>query len=962
MELLSSVMLPGKKNFKKICSVFITLAFCSTSVSELWAIRAVSGKMGRVPGVGSPAGLRQPVIRLTDFSSMLAAPSLALPSTLLPGVPLATREAITVSPQHQALPSIGRKVLTRSAVSPAKRAPVGSVLRVLGHTTEHVGRSIESGNYQKAGASLGTFFEASRQLPGSTLTSPPVAVLNAADDSFGSGLKRSHNYPSRANVIVLTQLQLPGMSIQANITAPPTPAIGDILNRALTGVNDGYVIITSELGISGKAKTGTLATVRMIDDENVLIESVVRVKIGKVKKEFSNDVHNAAVVRVMEDVPSPYADDQSKQEAYENLIEEIVAGLKIITITNAAARKAVMAIRDADPKEAIYSVFKNVSLPWQHKTLEKNSKIQQLEVLAEATKRTVKQLAEAGKKRSETNSGDGKQQQSKDPAVEMVELIKKAGLPELVEKKAVEEVEGVINNPTPETQKVLQWAKFLLSLPWNQRTEDNLDLVRAREILDRDHFGLDQVKDRILEFLAVRKRLKNKRGAILLFTGPPGTGKTSIAKGIAEAMGREYIRISLGGVSTESQLRGHGRTFQGSKAGVILEHLRRVNSKNPIMVLDELEKMSGAGSANGDPMAALLEILDPEQNNAFTDHYLDLPFDLSEIIFIATANDLSRIPGPLRDRLEIIEYHSCTDAEKIQIGTRYLDARGRGETGLTEDEAVLKESGLMHLIRSYTSEAGVRNLTRAIEGLFRKIVSNIETGIPTQGLELTPTSIDTLIGPPKVHGDGKVHNGVGVASALAVSGGGGSVLPIEVHAFPNGSGKVEITGNLKETMEQSVHVAKTVVRQRGKSLGIDDALFKNMDMHIHVPQGGTPKDGPSAGITLVTAIASRMTGRAVKAGVAMTGEVYSSGEVHAIGGLKEKVLGAMKLGYTTVIYPKENEMDVATFSEEVRAGIELIAVETIEEVLDLALEDAAAEAPLEVAKAEPAVVGAPVND
>ena len=873
----------------------------------------------------SPAGMLQGPIQLTDFSSTLVTPTLSLPSTVLPAASVSRPESLPASSIRPALIPIAAKAPSAAVVAPAKRASVATGLKALGQRMKTVTRALKTGNYQGARASIGALFEGSRGAP----------AVNFADNPFGTE-RLNRGYPQTAGVILLGQLLVPGMAMRMTVDLQAKLSLRVMLKGALEGKNNGYLLVASEEVTSGREKTAVLVSVHPSDNNDVILSAKARVEIADITANTPNGPKQATITKIMEDQRIAFGDHSQGQD-YQNLVKDIISSLKIVAANHPDAKDVIAAITNSDPVKTVQAILPKVHVRWQHRVLEKDSTMEQLRVLNDAVKEVAGLPTEAGKKEAEEKT------------VEIVDRIKNANLPEDVEKAVLKELEDVGKTPGPETQKVEQWVKFLLDLPWNERTEDNLDLKRAREILDRDHFGLDKVKERVLEFLAVRKRLKNKKGAILLFTGPPGTGKTSIAKGIAEAMGRKFTRIALGGVSTESIIRGHSRTFTGAKAGVIMETLRRAQSKNPVMVLDELEKMSSESSANGDPTAAMLEVLDPEQNNAFTDHYLDVPFDLSEIIFIATANDLSRIPGPLRDRLEIIEYHSYTDAEKIEIGVQYLDQRGRKETGLTEEEATLTEDGLLHLIRRYTYEAGVRNLTRAIEGLYRKIVARIETGVGFEEKELTAEAIDSLIGPPPARGGEKTNNGVGVASALAVSGAGGHILPIEVNAFPNGKGKIEITGNLRETMEQSVTVAKTVVRARAADLGLEDALFNSMDMLVHVPQGGTPKDGPSAGVTLVTAIASRLTGRAVKSGVAMTGEVYSNGEVHLIGSLKEKVLGAIKNGYTTVLYPKDNETDVSTFSKEVRTGIKLIPVESIEEVLELALEEEPSAEPLRVA-------------
>ena len=948
-----SVMREEKSIINQTIATALSIFLCTSSAPNIWAMRAAVGKAVRAPGTAvkiSPAGLNslQP-LGLTGFSSSLIAPSLidfpqtmsetptlALPVTEATVAPEVTADLnLTVTPtlaiqKNAATSIITAEPSTAQLSGREKKSQKPSVIKTLGKAMEGVTRSIKKGNFTSAQNSIGTLFEGGANHADTAHFLTPTGPSNPSDSGLAGGSGNSKKYPHITSLVSLTQLPLPGTSLRVADLSKYPSSLQAAVRKAIEGENNGYIIITSPVGLTGQEKTAIVAKVKKNGENGFLLAAEARIEVEDITGKPEAGMQTGRISKVRKEKKAPAVESHGQE--FGEIISDILDDLMAMAETHPEVNELAEQVIDADQSTAIKILFANVSLEWQHKVLGFDSQLDQLKVLRESF-----QMGRATMEEKVVEKGD------------MESRIINAKLPPAVEKQVREEMAAMEKTQGGDA-KIAQWLDFILELPWEKRSKDNLDLKHAREVLDRDHFGLEKVKTRILEFLAVRKRLNNKKGAILLFTGPPGTGKTSIAKGIAEAMGREYVRIALGGVGNESKIRGHGRTYQGSKAGVILETLRRAGTKNPVMVLDEVEKMPAEGSANGDPMAALLEVLDPEQNHAFTDHYLDQPFDLSEILFVATANDLSRIPGPLRDRMEIIEYSAYTEGEKVQIGERYLDARARKETGLKDKEAALTKEGMTHLIRHYTMEAGVRNLTRAIEGLYRKIVSKAETGDAHENVQLTPDAIDALIGPAPV-GDGKkANNNVGVASALAVSGSGGSVLPIEVNAFPNGKGKLEITGNLKETMNESARVALTLVRSIAPAFGIDDALFNSMDLHIHVPQGGTPKDGPSAGITLTTAITSRLTGRPVKKGVAMTGEVYTNGEVHAIGGLREKAMGAAMLGYTTVLFPKENEKDVESIPEEVREQLTLIPVDHIDQVLEHALEDAATEAPLTVKK------------
>ena len=496
------------------------------------------------------------------------------------------------------------------------------------------------------------------------------------------------------------------------------------------------------------------------------------------------------------------------------------------------------------------------------------------------------------------------------------------------------------------------YLDWLVSIPWSEITADNLDIEHARKVLDEDHFGLEDVKERILEFLAVRK-LRQERadefeddfddeirrlreGVILCFVGPPGVGKTSLGRSIARAMGRKFIRISLGGVRDEAEIRGHRRTYIGAMPGRILQALRRVESANPVFMLDEVDKLST--SFQGDPASALLEVLDPEQNAEFRDHYLEVAYDLSQVMFIATANWIDNIPGPLRDRMEIIRLSGYTEGEKVEIANGYLIPRQLRENSLREAEISYENDALKEIIRSYTREAGVRNLEREIGAICRKVVTRIAEG-KTDPVEITPEAVREYLGRPRFYDTEEIATRTslpGVAIGLAWTPTGGDVLFIEATSMPGSKG-FQLTGSLGNVMKESARAALSFVRSRADKLGLEQEFFTQSDIHLHVPAGAQPKDGPSAGVTMATAIVSLASGRSVHSEVGMTGEITLRGQVMPVGGIKEKVLAAHRSGLQTVILPSRNEADLEDLPDDVREAIKFVFVDTVDEVLKAAL-------------------------
>jgi ATP-dependent Lon protease len=529
---------------------------------------------------------------------------------------------------------------------------------------------------------------------------------------------------------------------------------------------------------------------------------------------------------------------------------------------------------------------------------------------------------------------------------ELTRRIADAGMPKPVEAKARNELNKLkqMSPMSAEAAVVRNYLDWLLGVPWKKRTKIRKDLKAAQDVLDADHFGLEKVKERILEYLAVQSRVAKMKGAILCLVGPPGVGKTSLGQSIAKATNRKFVRMSLGGVRDEAEIRGHRRTYVGSMPGRIVQNLNKIGSKNPLFVLDEIDKMSM--DFRGDPSSALLEVLDPEQNTAFNDHYLEVDLDLSEVMFVATSNSLN-IPGPLLDRMEVIRIPGYTEEEKLNIAMRYLLPKQIKANGLKPEEIKIAEDAVQDIVRYYTRESGVRNLEREISKICRKVVKEIalagpskakKAGAKPKALSITSKNLDKYLGVRRYDfGRAEEQSEIGLVTGLAWTEVGGDLLQVEATLVP-GKGQLLLTGQLGDVMKESASAALSVVRARTERLGIDLDFLQKHDIHVHVPEGATPKDGPSAGIAMATALVSMLTKNPVKADVAMTGEITLRGKVLAIGGLKEKLLAALRGGIRTVIIPDENKKDLVDLPKAVTQGMKIVAAKWIDEVLDVALE------------------------
>lgn len=533
---------------------------------------------------------------------------------------------------------------------------------------------------------------------------------------------------------------------------------------------------------------------------------------------------------------------------------------------------------------------------------------------------------------------DGESEDTIDEVEQLRQKVEAAGMPADVRNKVENELQKLkmMSAMSSEATVVRSYIEWMIQVPWHQRSKVKKDILKAQQVLDADHYGLERVKERILEYLAVQARLNKVKGPILCLVGPPGVGKTSLGQSIANATGRKYVRMALGGVRDEAEIRGHRKTYIGALPGKLIQKMAKVGVKNPLFLLDEIDKM--ASDMRGDPASALLEVLDPEQNTTFNDHYLEVDYDLSDVMFVATSNSMN-IPGPLLDRMEVIRLSGYTEDEKLNIAMRHLLAKQIERNGLKKDELTVEESAILDIIRYYTREAGVRGLEREISKICRKAVKNLLVNPKLKSITVNSDNLHDYLGVKRFEfGKADTQNRIGEVTGLAWTEVGGDLLTIET-ASVVGKGKLTFTGSLGDVMKESIQAAMTVVRARAEKLGINSEFHEKRDIHIHVPDGATPKDGPSAGIAMCTALVSCLTGNPVRADVAMTGEISLRGKVLPIGGLKEKLLAAHRGGIKTVLIPKENVKDLEEIPENVKQNLAIHAVETIDEVLGLALEN-----------------------
>lgn len=736
------------------------------------------------------------------------------------------------------------------------------------------------------------------------------------------------------------------------------------LNAAMDSDSILFVVAQKEAsktdaGIDDLYEVGTVVKIMQAvnlhgDTIRVIVEGQSR---GRIKSCVEEDPYFSVEVELIEDDEHIYDKDQDNQ------IEALIRNIKkqfvqMAEITNRISAEIILAVDvENDPQAFVDKICANALYKLDHKQelltiipaldrLERLYELLQneLEILKIEKKISLKVRRQMDKMQKEhylheqikaiqSELGQGDENE----VDEQRKRIEELPLEDLYKKKILKELNRLSRLPSssPEVGVLKTWLDWIFDMPWTKQTEDSLDLKNAQKVLDEDHYGLAKVKERIVEYLAVRAMTKSMKGPVLCFVGPPGVGKTSIAKSIARATNREFTRMSLGGLRDEAEIRGHRRTYIGAIPGRIISNIKGVGTKNPVFLLDEIEKMSN--DFRGDPSSALLEVFDAEQNKTFTDHYLEVPFDLSQVMFLATANTLDTVPPALLDRMEIIYISGYTDEEKLNIAKRHLMPKQLKEHGLEHGSLFISDKIMLEIINGYTREAGVRNLEREIANICRKCTRELIEK-KKKSIRLTQGNLEKYIGIKKyIHEDANQQNEIGVATGLAWTKVGGVTLNIEVIVM-EGSGKLELTGQLGDVMKESAQAALSYIRAHAKELKIEGKFYEDKDIHIHIPEGATPKDGPSAGITMATAMISALANIPIKCSVAMTGEITLRGRVLPIGGLKEKTLAAHRAGISTVIIPKDNEKDVPEIPEKIRKSLNIISASSLDEVLSYALE------------------------
>jgi ATP-dependent Lon protease len=702
---------------------------------------------------------------------------------------------------------------------------------------------------------------------------------------------------------------------------------------------------------------GTLVMIkrmeRLPDAMRILVQGTERIRVVEWKQE---DPHVRAVVEIL---PEPRIVDPEQVEAAKRNVQQMIQEA-LALLPNVPAEIRIAVLSSVDPVRLAYFLgsILNLGVEEEQKMLEANTAdellrlahnnlARELEILQLRSKIATEAQTEMDKAQRDyvlrqqmraIQKELGEDETGEAAEAELLrERLEKAELPEDVRTEAERELKRLERLPpaAPDYHVIRTYLEYVLELPWLKSSEDKLDLADARRILDEDHYGLEDVKERILEFLAVIKLRPDTKSPILLFVGPPGVGKTSLGRSIARALGRQFERMSLGGVRDEAELRGHRRTYIGAMPGRIIQSIRRAGVNNPVLMLDEIDKLGN--DYRGDPAAALLEILDPQQNNTFRDHYLDLPFDLSRIFFIATANQLGPIPPPLRDRMEMIRLAGYSDREKLEIARRYLVPRQTAENGLNQAQLKIEDSAIELIASRYTREAGVRQLERNVGSVARKVALRIAQA-QAESVSVAAPDIREYLGPPRFYPEeARKELPAGVATGMAWTEMGGEVLFIEATLLPGGRG-LTITGQLGEVMQESARAAQSYLWSHAAEFGIEPEIFREFGVHLHVPAGAIPKDGPSAGVTITSALASLYTGRRVRPDTAMTGEITLSGLVFPIGGVKEKVLAAHRAGIRRILLPTRNEADTDDIPDDVRSELQIVFVSNISEVLDAALE------------------------